>query len=149
MVIRQRSFLHINFPGNGCFQHLIRWLSVWFRIWVGRIWVLLLLSAFPIRGRHRGFSVSSCSNLLYPPPSLQHQPCRLSQYTNKPPFWPSRFPLSRQIHPQHPSPNIPIIFSLYMSIPPQYRLPCFLSKPSHRCCPSGVLIPDLVHSCHS
>ena len=46
-MIRQRRFLHINCPGNGCFQHLIRWLSVWFRIWVGRIWVILLLSAFP------------------------------------------------------------------------------------------------------
>ena len=26
---------------------------------------------------------------------------------------------------------------------------CFLSKPSHLCCPSDVLIPDLDHSCHS
>ena len=25
-------------------------------------------------------------------------------------FWPSPFPLSWQVHPQHPSPNIPIIF---------------------------------------
>ena len=25
----------------------------------------------------------------------------------------------------------------------------FLSKPSHLCCPSDILIPDLVHSCHS
>ena len=25
----------------------------------------------------------------------------------------------------------------------------FLSKPSHLCCPSDVLIPDFVHSCHS
>ena len=32
--------------------------------------VLLLLSAFPIRGRHSGFSFSSCFYQLYPPPSL-------------------------------------------------------------------------------
>ena len=25
----------------------------------------------------------------------------------------------------------------------------FLSKPSHLCCPSDILIPDLVRSCHS
>ena len=31
-------------------------------------------------------------------------------HIHKPPFWPSPFPLSWQLHPQHPSPNIPIIF---------------------------------------
>ena len=67
----------------------------------------------------------------------------------KPPFGP--FPLSWQLHPRHPSHNISIIFPPYMSIPPQSCLSCFLSKPSRLCCPSDVrlLIPDLVHSCHS
>ena len=37
--------------------------------------LLLLLLAFSIRGRHSGFSISSCSYLLYPPPS--HQLCHL------------------------------------------------------------------------
>ena len=40
----------------------------------------LLLSAFPIRGRHSRFSISSCSYLLYHPPSLQPQPCPLSPH---------------------------------------------------------------------
>ena len=40
----------------------------------------LLLLAFPIRGRSSGFSYSSCSYLLYPPPSLQPQPCPLSPH---------------------------------------------------------------------
>ena len=31
-------------------------------------------------------------------------------HINKPPFWPSPFPLSWQLHHQRPSPNIPIIF---------------------------------------
>ena len=34
----------------------------------------------------------------------------LFHHIHKPPFWPSVFPLSWQLHPQHPSPNIPIIF---------------------------------------
>ena len=93
-------------------------------------------------------SPCSCFYLLYPPPSLQPQPCPLSP-VHEPPFWPSPFPLSWQLHPQHHSPNIPIIFPPCMSIPPQSCLSCFLSKPSHQCCPSDVLIPDLVHSCHS
>ena len=80
--------------------------------------LLLLLSAFPIRGRHSGFSFSSCFYQLYLPPSLQPQPCPL-HHIHKPPFWPTPFPLSWQLHPQHPSPNIPIIFPLYMSISPQ------------------------------
>ena len=42
--------------------------------------LLLLLSAFPIRGRHSGFSFSSFSYQLYPPPSLQPQPCPLSPH---------------------------------------------------------------------
>ena len=36
----------------------------------------------------------------------------LFRHISKPPFWPSTFPLSWQLHPQHPSPNIPIIFHL-------------------------------------
>ena len=35
---------------------------------------------FPIRGRHSGFSISSCSYRLHPPPSLQPQPCPLSPH---------------------------------------------------------------------
>ena len=31
----------------------------------------------------------------------------LFHHIHKPPFWPSPFPLSWQLHPQHPSPNIP------------------------------------------
>ena len=42
----------------------------------------LLLSAFPIRGRHSRFSISNCSNLLYSPPSLQPQPCPLSPHSS-------------------------------------------------------------------
>ena len=42
--------------------------------------ILLLLSAFTIRGRHSGFSFSSFSYQLYPPPSLQPQPCPLSPH---------------------------------------------------------------------
>ena len=34
----------------------------------------------------------------------------LFHHIHKPPFWPSPFPLSWQLHPQHPSPNIPTIF---------------------------------------
>ena len=34
----------------------------------------------------------------------------LFHHIHKPHFWPSPFPLSWQLHPQHPSPNIPIIF---------------------------------------
>ena len=73
----------------------------------------------------------------------------LFRHIHKPPFWPFSFPLSWQLHPQHPSPNTSIIFPPYMTIlPPQSCLSCFLSKPSYLCCPSDVLIPDFVHSCH-
>ena len=41
------------------------------------------------------------------------------------------------------------LFPPKVSIPSQSCLSCFLSKLSHLCCPSDVLIPDLVHSCHS
>ena len=34
----------------------------------------------------------------------------LFHHIHKPPVWPSPFPLSWQLHPQHPSPNLPIIF---------------------------------------
>ena len=103
---------------------------------------------FPIRGRHSGFSypVAHIFCILLRHFNLSHV---LFHHIHKPPFWPSPFPLSWQLHPQHPSPNIPIIFPQYMSIPPQSRLSCFLSKPSHLCCPSDVLIPDFVYSCHS
>ena len=42
--------------------------------------LLLLLSAFHIWVRHSGFSISSCSYRLHPPPSLQPQPCHLSPH---------------------------------------------------------------------
>ena len=89
------------------------------------------------------FSSLGFPRFLYPGNSIL---IILLQYTS--PNIPT-FPLSWQLHPHHTSPNIPIIFPLYMSIPPQSCLSCFLSKPSHLCCPSDVLIPDLVHSCHS
>ena len=41
----------------------------------------------------------------------------LFHHIHKPPFWPSPFPLSWQLHPQHPSPNIPIIFPPKVSVP--------------------------------
>ena len=53
----------------------------------------------------------------------------LFHHIHKPPFWPSLFPLSWQFHPQHPSPNIPVIFPPYMSITPQSCFSCFLFKP--------------------
>ena len=43
----------------------------------------------------------------------------LFHHIHKPPFWPSPFLLSWQLHPHHSSPNIPIMFPTYMSIPPQ------------------------------
>ena len=58
----------------------------------------------------------------------------LFHHIHKPPLWPSPFPLSWQLHPQHLSPNIRITFPPYVTIPPQSRLSCFLSKPSHLCC---------------
>ena len=39
-----------------------------------------LFLLFTIRIRHSGFSISSCSYLMYPPPSLQPQPCPLSPH---------------------------------------------------------------------
>ena len=73
---------------------------------------------------------------------LRHFHCRhiLSHRIHKPPFRPSPFHLSWQLHRQHPSPNVPSIFPQYMSKPPQSCLSYFLSKPSHLRCPShGVL----------
>ena len=61
---------------------------------------------------------------------------------HKPPFRPTPFPLSWQLLPRHPSPNIPVIFPPYMSIPPQAHLSCFIPKPSHLRRPSNLLIPD-------
>ena len=49
---------------------------------------------------------------------------------HKPPFMPSPFPLTWQLHPQNHYPNIPIIFPSYMSKPHQSWLSYFLSKPS-------------------
>ena len=42
---------------------------------------LLLLSDFPIRGRHSRFSIASGSYLLYPSPSLQPQSSVMSSFT--------------------------------------------------------------------
>ena len=69
----------------------------------------------------------------HPPPSLCHfnNYCHvLSHCIHKPPFRHIPFPFSSQLHPQHPSPNMPIIFPPFMSC-----LSCFLSKPSHLRCP--------------
>ena len=106
---------------------------------------LLLLSAFPIRGRHSGFSFSCCFYLLYPPLSLQHQPCPLSPHPST-----SFFGLPCFFFPGNSILSIllPIYSSSFLRRCP-YRLSCFLSKPSNLCSPSDVLIPDLVHSCHS
>ena len=43
----------------------------------------------------------------------------LFHHIHKPPFWSSPFPLSWQLHPHHPFPNMSIIFPPYMSTPPQ------------------------------
>ena len=73
----------------------------------------------------------------------------LSPRIHKPPFRPSQFPLSWQLHPQHPSANIIllIIFPPCMSKPPQ-PLMCSLQTVLPALS-SDVLIPDLAHSCHS
>ena len=109
---------------------------------------LLLLSASPTRGRHSGFSnfFVSIISILLRHFNLSHV---LSHRIHKPLFRTSPFPLSWQLHPQHPSLNIPIVFPPYMSKPPQSCFSCFLSKPSHLRCSSNLFIPDLVHSCHS
>ena len=46
---------------------------------------------------------------------------------------------------------LPIYPSSFLRTCPYHLscLSCFLSKPSHLCRPSDVLVPDLVHSCHS
>ena len=60
----------------------------------------------------------------------------LSHCIHKLPFKPLLFPLSFQFHPQHSSPNIPIIFQPYICKPPQSASPVFLSKTSRLRCPS-------------
>ena len=51
---------------------------------------------------------------------LRHFHCRhvLCLRIHRPPFTPSPFPLSWQLHRRHPSPNAPSIFPPYMSKPP-------------------------------
>ena len=56
------------------------WLAVFRDEQYNCLTVLLLLSAFPIRGRHSGFSFTSYFYQLYLPPSLQPQPCPLSPH---------------------------------------------------------------------
>ena len=56
----------------------------------------------------------------------------------EPHFRPTPFPLSWQFHPQHSSPNRPIIFPSCMSKPLQFGLSCVLSKLSH-----GQPVPSL------
>ena len=95
--------------------------------------------------RHCGFSTIR-SYLLHPSPSLPPLPCPLSHCIHKPPFSPSR--VCWQFHPQHPSPNISIIFPPYMSKPPQSCLSCFLQPVTPALSLCDVLRPDQVHSCH-
>ena len=131
---------------------------------LSREWVLLLSTRtfictnfffffrlFPIRGRHSGFSISSCSYLRTVSSSVTSTSA-MSSFTTSINLL---FGLPRFLFPGNSvlgillPKSIPIIFPQYMAIPPQSRLSCFLSKPSHLCCPSDVLIPDFVHSCHS
>ena len=100
-----------------------------------------LLSAFPIKGRHCGFpsQVVPIFCILLRHFNLSHV---LLHHIHKT-VWP--FPLSWQLRPQHPSPDMPVICppytSIVTSIPPWSRLSCFLVP--HLRCPSDVLIPDL------
>ena len=73
----------------------------------------------------------------------------LSYRIHKPPlFRSSPFALFWQLHRQHLSLNIPSIFP--STCPNHLSLASyFLSKPSRLRCPSGVLLPDHVHSRHS
>ena len=111
---------------------------------------LLLLSAFPIRGRHSGFSISSYSYIfcnLLRHSNLSHV---LFHHVHKPPFLPSPFPLSWQLHPQHSSPIIPIIFPPYMSIPPQSCLMTYhLSQSTHSQHTPCILNIHHVHSTYT
>ena len=59
---------------------LLQVFSYKFHLTIFRGQLLLLLSAFPIRDGHSGFSFSSCFYQLYLPPSLQPQPCPLSPH---------------------------------------------------------------------
>ena len=102
----------------------------------------------PIRGLHSGLSFSSCFYLLYPPPSLQPPPCPLSPHPWTS-FWLSLFHLSWQLHPQHPSPIIRILYSsllfrtlhyfelrssTFATISPRiFTVPLPLSSHSHIC----------------
>ena len=49
------------------------------KTWLSRLCFYVYICVFRMR-RHSGFSISSCSYLLYPPPSLQPQPCHLSPH---------------------------------------------------------------------
>ena len=62
-------------------------------------------------------------------------------------FMPPRFVLSWQLHPLHPSPNIPIthqLSSVHVQRLQTTSVCRVLSQPSHLRCPSDVLVPDLV-----
>ena len=80
----------------------------------------------------------------------------LSHRIHKPPFIPSPFPLSWQLHPQHPSPNIPIIFpiNLFPLIPACTARPglplsppeiAFLESPYYRPQTASTSIADRHH----
>ena len=84
---------------------------------------------FPIRGRHSGFSFSSCFYQLYLPPSLQPQPCPLSPhpYTSFLAFpvssflaTPSSTSFSQYTH--HSTPNI--LHIMIMCVHDMYLLTC-------------------------
>ena len=62
----------------------------------------------------------------------------LFHHIHKPPFLPSPVSsfLATTSSASFSQYRLPIIFPPYMSIPPQSCLTCFLSKPSHMCCPS-------------
>ena len=125
----------------------------------------LLISASHIKGRHSGFSLfpfpvssikgrhSGFSLFLFPVSSILSIRLWSTSY-----FGLSRkrssqriffVPLSCQFHPQHPSPNIPIIVHPYMSKPHHDCFPCFLSKPSFPHCSSKCTHSWSYPFCHS
>ena len=86
--------------------------------------LLLILSAFLSRIATADFP-SPVVSIFY---ILRHFNLShvLLHHIRKPPFGLLRFLFPGQLHPQHPSPNIPIVFPPYVSIPPQSCLSCFM-----------------------
>ncbi|KAF7703372.1 hypothetical protein HF521_022379, partial [Silurus meridionalis] len=70
-------------------------------------------------------------------------------HIHEPPPWPSSFPPTWWLHPQHSSTNIIHVPPLHMSKPSQSHLPHLVTKKSYMRCPSNKIISNLVHPRHS